>query len=167
MTIDDSSGLQHDNDCCDRTKFSTNQWEKGNVVSRCTMCADGGVVMHILWVLLPHIWIKKQLRQHMKTHRPKAVACVVCHGRHFASAPTLYRMWSQATARARARKCAPENLRHHIANRAPTPRRRAEDRIRRLAAVAQCVREALRMQMQHVLAQVRPDVKSAKPPGRF
>lgn len=86
---------RHCADCDDyrsRSSFSSNQWRKGDGVSRCSDCVNGGGGRRAPNISLFHKChdcrlcnTQNELNMHRQVHRPRDVACPVCGVKRFRS----------------------------------------------------------------------------------
>ena len=69
----------------DRSRFSSNQWRKGDGVSRCVGCVEGRCVYYKCYECERVFDNQNELKMHTQVHRPRDVACPVCGDRRFRS----------------------------------------------------------------------------------
>lgn len=65
-----------------RNNFSSNQWRKGDGISRCANCINGVFVCNECDRTFKD---KNALMMHMQVHRPRSVACPICGEERFRS----------------------------------------------------------------------------------
>lgn len=82
------------NSWLDRSYFSRTQWTKGVGLSRCANCVDGGggggggggyYHRYQCGECFREFANQNELNQHMQVHRPRTVACPICHETRFRS----------------------------------------------------------------------------------